>query len=274
MKLIFLASLIATATCNLSFFNRLESSIFSSRHLLPQGISFQQVVLTKEQIIEANREQTLKCYDTNSDRSLSESELYAMHDAILYGGKCPTDQETVDDSDILDEKDLANLEKWMGKSISKMTKVYESIEGQCYPETFRTNLKGKDNVLIVLKTLAGNKLGFFTPVGYDNFDSAHWRTDSNVFLFSLTKEKQFKIQSTFNEGTHCYNKGSSMFAGIAWALWISATKATGGQCAVEYNNHSTARARYGSNMLSQFEMLGTTSGSTYVSVLETYQITF
>jgi hypothetical protein len=41
MKLIALASMIAVATCNLSFFNRVESSFASSKHLLPQGLSLQ-----------------------------------------------------------------------------------------------------------------------------------------------------------------------------------------------------------------------------------------
>jgi hypothetical protein len=234
-------------------------------------------VLTKEQIIEANKEQSLKCYDTDGDRSLSEKELYAMHDVLLYGGKCPADDgdEPLVDSEILNDKDLANLEKWMGKEIKSLTKLYESTgTGTCYPETFRTNLAGKSNVLIVLKTLAGNKLGFFTPVGYDHFTSSHWRTDNSVFLYSLSLEKQYTIKSNFNEGTHCYAKGSTMFAGIAWALWISAANANGGQCAVEYNNHSAAQQRYGSDLPSNLQMLGTSSSSTYVSVLETYQVTF
>jgi TLD len=113
----------------------------------------------------------------------------------LFGGECPNKPAPVN-SQLLSSTDLANLKTWLGGRDFSLTELYKANNSVCSGATWKKNVVGKNNLLIVSKTSYGKVLGAFASQPIDNFSTYHFIADTEAQIFSFSSSQAFKILST------------------------------------------------------------------------------
>jgi hypothetical protein len=111
------------------------------------------------------------------------------------------------DSDIVsnfDELDFTidYLRKQFGKEIINAIRIYKATEDGDRAEDFHKNCDENTNILILIKTKEGKKIGGYTSIGFNNVSKSY--LDYTAFIFSINKREiypniknQYAIDSNY-----------------------------------------------------------------------------
>ena len=101
------------------------------------------------------------------------------------------------------EKYNITLKNWINPNMDiKSELLYRmSRDGEEF-NTFHNLCDNKGPTLILIKLMDGNILGLYTPLDWDQ--SSKWKSDLNMFLFSLTENIKCVKNNKDNDGIHCY----------------------------------------------------------------------
>lgn len=160
------------------------------------------------------------CYDVDGDGKLNITETAWLVQGTLYGTPCPTTpamepQSTVDESFLTTPAHLEQLQSFFGDRVFNLTRLYVSTGNICNSDAWHTAVDNLDNVITIAMTTSGKFIGGFHSTSCPSVSTSEggeWVADSEAFIFSLTEDAQFTIQSDMSDrATFCYGTSRSHY---------------------------------------------------------------
>lgn len=98
-----------------------------------------------------------------------------VENILVTQGECPTViKERGGKSAILNQKDLENLEKWLGRGKFSLKTVYKSEGSKCNMKVWKDSVIAKPDLLIVGKTEDGKVFGGYAHEKIDYFSPGRY----------------------------------------------------------------------------------------------------
>jgi hypothetical protein len=82
------------------------------------------------------------------------------------------------------------LKKWLNKDNFKIECLYRLSRDGDHFSKFHELCDNQGPILTLFHTTDGNKVGFYTPLEWD--DKSGWKHDMDTFLFSLNKNTKYE----------------------------------------------------------------------------------
>ena len=109
---------------------------------------------------------------------------------------------------ILEDNIIYNktLKNWINpnKKIKSELLYRMSRDGNEY-STFHELCDNKGPTIILIKLIDGDIIGTYTPLDWDSCTTPIWKSDVNMFVFSLTENEKSKKSNENNYGILCYS---------------------------------------------------------------------
>ena len=123
-----------------------------------------------------------------------------------YKKKCD-DKKAIKNLDSLiikdNEKYNDTLKNWINPNLPIKAKLLYRLtrDGEDY-KTFHKLCDYKGPTIVLTKLIDGNILGLYTPLDWET--KSYWKSDPNIFVFSLTENKKAMKKNTNNNyGIYC-----------------------------------------------------------------------
>jgi hypothetical protein len=165
------------------------------------------------------------------------------------------------ESEIILEDDMPFLENCLGKDLSNMTLLFDSMEDGDSVSEFHSKCDNKGPTLTLIKTVNNRRFGGYTCMSWDESDT--WKADSNAFLFSLDKRKKI---------LHDANQSSSIYCSGSYGPYFNSDLMICNNFSRTLENYSRLKYTYGKNdnTIKKYFLAG--SQVFIVSYLEVYKI--
>lgn len=96
---------------------------------------------------------------------------------------------------IKSEEDLNKLEKLINVKLDKM--LYQGSRDGFKAEDFHRMCDGHPNTIIIIKVKDGDTIGAYVSVKWESLKESKYVKDEKTFLFSLTKNKIYRIKEDY-----------------------------------------------------------------------------
>lgn len=224
-----------------------------------------------------------ECYDVDNNGVFNRTEMIDILKGTLYGQPCPAKRgnqgnSSVDNSTLLSDSSLQQIESFFGNKSFSLTRLYASDGNKCNAATWHSAVDTKSQVLTVAKTASGKIIGGYSSLAWrsvSSYSSLTYINDPTAFLFSLTLNKAFNVQSGYTDKAISVRPGQ-LYTLNDWGyeslhLRSSIDSGYSGQCQGYSNVNYTPAYKFG---VAQTEFSGVSSAWFYISSLETFQVTF
>ena len=129
------------------------------------------------------------------------NEIYVYKDYIEKKKKEEEEQkkiyETLNKSSVINKEEIDLFMNWLDQKPKKIKLLLDSkIDGDL-TQTFYNKCGGKFPTVVFVKTTKGKRFGGYCSIGWENKKGEN-RKDINNFIFSLDKEKKYKIKNPGN----------------------------------------------------------------------------